>query len=91
LPFFHGGYLWLDRRITVDMALIHRITELSMQGPDPQEFYPGKAANRTLVQNIKDTYGDVEKGKRGYKVASIHNGAMCLAFQLIDDKIVRKN
>jgi hypothetical protein len=91
LSCFHGGYLWLDRCITVDLALIHRITRLSMQGPDPQEFYPGKAADRTLAQRIKDTYGDVEKGKRGYKVASIQNGAVCLACQLIVGKLVRKN
>jgi hypothetical protein len=32
LSCFHGGYLWLDRRITVDLTLIHRITRLSMQG-----------------------------------------------------------
>lgn len=34
LSIFHGGYLWLGKRITVDSALIHRITRLSMQGPD---------------------------------------------------------
>jgi hypothetical protein len=50
LSCFHGGYLWLDRCITVDLALIHRITGLSMQGPDPQEFYPGKAADHALAQ-----------------------------------------
>jgi hypothetical protein len=33
----------------------------------------------------------VEKGKRGYKVASIQNGAVCLACQLIIGKLVRKN
>jgi len=33
-----------------------------MQGPDLQDFYPGKAADRSLEQNIKDIYGDVEKG-----------------------------
>jgi hypothetical protein len=43
-------------------ALIHRITILSMQGPDPQEFYSRKATDHALAQNIKDTYGDVEKG-----------------------------
>jgi hypothetical protein len=63
LSLFHGDYLWLYRRITIDLALIHQITRLSMQGPDPQEFYLGKAANRALEKNIKDTYGDVEKGK----------------------------
>jgi hypothetical protein len=71
LSCYHGGYLWLDRCVTVDPALIHLITGLSMQGPDPQQFYPGKAGDRSLAQCIKEDYGDVEKGKRGYKVASI--------------------
>jgi len=42
-----------------------------MQGPDPWDFYPGKVVDHTLAQKIKDIYGDVEKGKWGYKVASI--------------------
>jgi hypothetical protein len=91
LSCYHGGYLWLDRRITVDLTPIHRITVLSMQGPDLQDFYPGKAFDRTLAQRIKDSYGDVEKGTQGYKVASIQNGAVCLACQLIAGKLVRKN
>jgi hypothetical protein len=33
----------------------------------------------------------VEKGKRGYKVASIHNGTMRLACQLIVGKLIQKN
>jgi hypothetical protein len=44
-----------------------------------------------LAQLIKEDYGDVEKGKRGYKVASIQDGTFRLAFQLIAGKIVRKN
>jgi hypothetical protein len=50
LPCYHGGYLWLDHRITVDSRLIHRITRLSMQGPDSQKLYPGKATDRTEDQ-----------------------------------------
>jgi hypothetical protein len=46
---FHGGYFWLDRCITSDLTLIHRITELSMQGLDPQEFYPRKVAYHVLA------------------------------------------
>jgi hypothetical protein len=60
---YHGGYIWLDRCVTMDPMLIHIIIGLSMQGPDPQQFYPGKAANRSLAQHIKEDYGDVEKGK----------------------------
>jgi hypothetical protein len=33
-----------------------------MQGPDPQDFYPGKSIDRALAKKIKDTYDDVEKG-----------------------------
>jgi hypothetical protein len=45
LSCYHGEYLWLNRRITVDLTLIHRITELSMQGPDPHDFYLGKTTD----------------------------------------------
>jgi hypothetical protein len=62
LSCYHGGYLWLNRRITLDSNLINRITGLSMQGPDPHDFYPGKTIDRALTQIIKDTYDHVEKG-----------------------------
>jgi hypothetical protein len=91
LPCYHCGYLWLDRRIIVDPVLFHQITGLRMKGPDPQDFYRGKAADHALAQQIKDTYGDVEKGKKGYKVTSIQNGTVHLACQLIIGKLVRKN
>jgi hypothetical protein len=91
LSCYHGVYIWLDRRITVDPTLIHQIIGLSMQGPDPQDFYLGKAADRTLAQCIKDTYDDVEKGKQGYKVAFIQNSVVLLVFQLIAGRIVREN
>jgi hypothetical protein len=71
--------------------LINRITGLSMQGPDPHEYYPGKTADCALSQKIKEAYGNVEKGTRGYKVASIESGAVCLTCQLIAGKMVRKN
>jgi hypothetical protein len=61
LSCYHGGYLWLDQRITVDLMLIHQITGLSMKGPDPQQFYPGKASDRSLAQCIKEAYDEVKK------------------------------
>ena len=35
LSCYHGGYLWLDFRITMDPILINWIIGQSMQGPDP--------------------------------------------------------
>jgi hypothetical protein len=63
LSCYHDRYLWLDRKITVDLALIHRIIGLSLKGPDPQQFYPGKPLDCSLVQRIKEAYVEVEKGK----------------------------
>jgi hypothetical protein len=91
LSCFHGGYMWLDRRITMDPMSIHLITGLSMQGPDPHKLYPGKTSDRSLAQRIKEAYDDVEKGKRGYKVASIQDGTVILACQLITSNLIRKN
>jgi hypothetical protein len=48
LASYHGGYMWLNHRITVDLALINRITGLGMQGPDPQDYYPGKTVDHAL-------------------------------------------
>jgi hypothetical protein len=62
-----------------------------MQGPNPQEFYLGKTTDPALAQKIKETYGDVEKGTRGYKVASIQSGVVRLSCQLIACNLVRKN
>jgi hypothetical protein len=62
LSCYHGGYLWLNCRIIVDSTLINQIMGLSMQGPDLQDFYPGKAMDRALAKMINVTYDDVEKG-----------------------------
>jgi hypothetical protein len=75
----------------MDSTLIHLITGLSMQGPDPHQFYPRKTSYHSLAQHIKEDYGYVEKGKRGYKVASIQDGAVCLSCHIIASKLVRKN
>jgi hypothetical protein len=91
LSCYHGEYLWLNHHITVDPTLINRITGLSMQGPDPQDFYPGKTMDHALAQRIKETYGNVKKGMQGYKVDSIQSSVVRLACQLIARKLVRKN
>jgi hypothetical protein len=91
LSCYHGSYVWLNHRIMVDPMLINQIMGLSMKGPDSHDFYPEKSMDRALAQKIKDTYGDVKKGTRGYKVASIQSGIVCLTCQLIAGKLVRKN
>jgi hypothetical protein len=75
----------------IDPALINHITGLSMQGPDPQDYYPRKTTDRALSQKIKEAYENVEKGAQGYKVTFIDSGAVRLAYQMITGKVVHKN
>jgi hypothetical protein len=63
----------------VDPTLIHLIIGLNMQGHNPQQFYLGKTSDCSLEQRIKEAYDEFEKGKRGYKIASIQDGAVHLA------------
>jgi hypothetical protein len=91
LASYHGGYLWLNKCIMIDLTLINQITRLSMQGLDLQDYFPGKTMDRALSQNIKEAYGNVEKGVQGYKVTSIESGAVHLSCQMITRKLVCKN
>jgi hypothetical protein len=45
----HVRYLWLDRRITMDLTLIHLITGLTMQGTNLHQFYPRKTSDHSLA------------------------------------------
>ena len=46
---FHGGCLWLDNHIFVDIDLIVSITELSKEGVDPVPFFAIKEQDTILV------------------------------------------
>jgi hypothetical protein len=35
LSCIHGGYLWIERSVSIDIELIVHITRLSLQGEDP--------------------------------------------------------
>jgi hypothetical protein len=88
LSCYHGNYLWLNLHIIVDSTPINQIIGLSMQGPDSQEFYHGKSMDHALAYKIKENYGNVEKGTRGYKVASIQADTICVTYWLIAGKLI---
>ena len=39
---FHGGFLWLDRKVSVDVKLIIVIMGLPLTGVDPTPFFTKK-------------------------------------------------
>jgi len=51
-----GGYLWLDRKISIDFALIHRITGLPMEGEDPTSMFSDKHRDRDMAACVMMQY-----------------------------------
>lgn len=48
----HGGYLWLDPPVLIDVELINRITGLPMVGEDPAPLFAYKRSDKTVVAQI---------------------------------------
>jgi hypothetical protein len=53
LEIYHGEYLWLNLCIIVYPSLNHQITGISMQGPNPHNYYPRNTTDHTLSQKTK--------------------------------------
>ena len=54
----HDGHLWIgNQRISIDGELIHRITGLPKEGPDPGIEFVGKHKDTKLAQHMKDRFG----------------------------------
>lgn len=85
----HGGYLWMDSRISINPHLIWRITRLSKQGIDPTSEFVEKDKDKQLAKDIKAKY-ELKNLGRWYGVSSIHNKGVYFAMQLLVAKLFRK-
>ena len=56
LIFFHGGCLWLDTRIYVDVDLICTITGFPKEGVDPKPLFAGKEQGKGIFYWMKEKY-----------------------------------
>ena len=59
----HDGYLWLDRKIDLNVDVIHRITRLSKVGADPTLHFVGKNLERKFVAKFTKEF-NLSKGGR---------------------------
>ena len=71
----HEGYLWLDKKIDLNVDVIHRITGLSKVGGDPGVHFFGKNIDWNLVAKIMKEH-NVTMGMRAYDSADIQDQAL---------------
>lgn len=55
LPLVHDGCLWIQDRIPIDVALMHRITSLPMQRSDPL-LHVGKKYEGETAEYVRQKY-----------------------------------
>ena len=70
LSCMHDGYFWLDRKVDLNVDVIHRITSLSKVGADPFVHFVGKNLDRKLTANLIKEF-ILSKGTRDYDVVDI--------------------
>ena len=68
----HESYLWMDKKIDLNLDVIHRITGLSKAGRDPGAHFICKSLNRKLVMKIIKEH-NVTKGMRAYDSVDIQD------------------
>jgi hypothetical protein len=49
----HGGILWMDRLVQIDMALITKIKGFPTVGAQPEDFLENKACEKELAEQVK--------------------------------------
>jgi hypothetical protein len=52
----HGGYLWLDMVVSIDMDLIVHITRLPSQGEDPSLIFSDKNNEKDLLESMMEMF-----------------------------------
>ena len=51
---FHGGCLWLDTKVSVNVHLVSSIIGLPKVGFDPTQFFVGKNPDKHLATRMKE-------------------------------------
>ena len=86
----HDGNLGIgNQRIPIDGELIHKITGLPKEGPDPSIKFVGNYEDTKLAQSMKECFG-LTKGKRGYQTSTIRHENIHFTAELLACKLMWK-
>jgi hypothetical protein len=64
LVVLHGGFLWLDKPVSIDVELISFITGLTSNGENLAQYMDDKRKKKALMEEMKKNYG-TERGSHG--------------------------
>jgi hypothetical protein len=82
----HGGYLWLEQLISIDMDLIAYIRGMPTWGNTPMQFLDGKTNEKALVKEMKKKYG-TKRGPRKIIIKHISDATTRMATKIMACKL----
>ena len=85
----YDGYLWLDEPIPITTGLIHHISQLPYKGKYPTTMVRGEGSDLALAEAMKMKY-KMGKKKRGYGISNIKDKWVCVATQILANRVMRK-
>jgi hypothetical protein len=85
----HGGILWMDRPVHINVDLIATITGLPTDGEKPEKYLEEKTKEKSVSDEIKAKYG-MERGNRGIWINDINDPTTRFATRLLGCKLMRK-
>jgi hypothetical protein len=68
----HGGILWMDRPVSINIDLITEITRLPTYGEKSKKYLEDKAEEKSISDEIKEKYG-AERGNKGININNIND------------------
>lgn len=85
----HGGYMWLNKSVSINIDLIVRITGLLSQVQNPASLFFDKKNEKVLAESMKEKLHTFN-GQRGMDVASICDPRVRFATQALACKLLIK-
>jgi hypothetical protein len=85
----HGGFLWMEEPISINIELISIITSLSSMGEIPAQYLDDKTKEKYLFEEMNKTY-DIERGLCGIIIKRISDTTIRMATKLMACKMLRK-
>jgi hypothetical protein len=89
LEIMHGGDIWLENIMSIDVELIANITGLPSRGMDPAHFLDDKSREKALAEDMKKKYG-TDRGTIWIIIKRINDATTKLGAEILACKLLRK-
>jgi hypothetical protein len=68
----HGGILWMERSVPIDVDPIAKITGFPTNDVKPKDYLDNKSRDKEIAKEVKVQFG-IDRGNRGIVINDIND------------------